>query len=129
MNLSGSSKYSVTNLPHQIFDSHYARPQNFDEKPSTIRDYDNHSKTLDTSQNLLYNPQYGPYLSTNNPFSFRSSFPPQKYGPNEGLRHSVNKTIDYVSRKRMPTHLPYQQCNNLPEYQGTYVNIFLIINQ
>ena len=44
MNLSGSSKYSVTNVPHQIFDSHYARPQKFDEKP-TIGDYDNHSKT------------------------------------------------------------------------------------
>ena len=122
MNLSGSSKYSMTNLPHQLFDSHYARPPNLDEKPSTIRHFDNHLKSVDTSQNLLYDPQYGPYPSTNNPFIFRPSFPPPNYGPNEGLRHSMNTTMDYVSRKRMPTIAPYHQFNSLPEYHESYAN-------
>ena len=110
--LSGSSKYSINNLPHQIIDSHCAKPQNFNAKPSTIRDFD-----VDTTQNLLYNHQYGPYPSTNNPFYSQPSFPSPNYRPNEVLSHSVNTKNVYVSRQRMPTPGPYQQCNRLPEYQ------------
>ena len=89
---------------------------------TTIRHFDNHLKNVDTTQNLLYNPHYGPNPSMHNPFIFRPSFTPPNYGPNKGLRQSVNTTMNYVSQKRMPTPAPYHQFNSQPEYHGTYAN-------